>query len=127
MAVSAHDATLHADAIHHEGTQLATRSWLDRQRVLALPQLCCFSQVQVRERARWALPWPAALPGGCLAFQVADKQPGGVMRSSLWGAREDVPRAVEFRWRPEWSGDVSEVILHDGSDIPGDLALKGGA
>ncbi len=26
-----------------------------------------------------------------------------------------------------WSGDVHEVIVHDGSDILGDLALQGGA
>jgi hypothetical protein len=40
---------------------------------------------------------------------------------------EDVPSSVELRWRPDSSGDVHEVILHDGSDSFGDLAFERGA
>jgi hypothetical protein len=40
---------------------------------------------------------------------------------------EDVPSSVELRWRPDSSGDVHEVILHEGYDSFADLALERGA
>jgi hypothetical protein len=51
----------------------------------------------------------------------------GAGRRHAWLAQEDVPSSVELRWRPDLSGDVHEVILHEGSDSFANLALDGGA
>jgi hypothetical protein len=59
--------------------------------------------------------------------QLTDNLESILLAIRLYELPEDVPSSVELRWRPDSSGDVHEVILHDGSDSFGDLAFERGA
>ncbi len=92
---------------------------------------CCWSsRASLRCSTRTCQqPRHLCRPGACALPHRRDRRQG--RRSALTtlprATTEAVPNPVELRGRPDVSGNVHEVILHDGSDSFANLALNRGA